>query len=103
MCPVLGGPLMAKFDGHFGPSQFTSALPFVTMASRVGKVRYSHPGLLTMKVARIYIRVSSDEQDLTRQAEIEHGTRSAGDYIAGVYREKVSGARAAPLIKSITS
>jgi len=56
-----------------------------------------------MKVARIYIRVSSDEQDLTRQAEIEHGTRSAGDYIAGVYREKVSGARAAPLVKSITS
>jgi hypothetical protein len=33
-----------------------------------------------MKVARIYLRVSSDEQDLTRQAEIEHGTRSAGDY-----------------------
>ena len=47
-----------------------------------------------MKVARIYLRVSTDEQDLTRQAEIEHGTRSAGYYIAGVYREKASGARA---------
>ena len=47
-----------------------------------------------MKVARIYLRVSTDEQDLTRQTEIEHGTRSAGYYIAGVYREKASGARA---------
>lgn len=47
-----------------------------------------------MKIARIYLRVSIDEQDLTRQAEIEHSTRSAGYYIAGVYREKASGARA---------
>lgn len=47
-----------------------------------------------MKVARIYLRVSTDEQDLSRQAEIEHSTRSAGYYIAGVYREKASGARA---------
>jgi DNA invertase Pin-like site-specific DNA recombinase len=47
-----------------------------------------------MKVARIYLRVSTDEQDLTRQAEIEHSARSAGYYIAGVYREKASGARA---------
>ena len=47
-----------------------------------------------MKVARIYLRVSTDEQDLARQAEIEQGTRSSGYYIAGVYREKASGARA---------
>ena len=47
-----------------------------------------------MKIARIYLRVSTDEQDLTRQAEIEHSTRSAGYYIAGVYREKALGARA---------
>lgn len=47
-----------------------------------------------MKVARIYLRVSTDEQDLTRQAEIEHTARSAGYYIAGIYREKASGARA---------
>jgi DNA invertase Pin-like site-specific DNA recombinase len=46
-----------------------------------------------MKIARIYLRVSTDEQDLTRQAEIEHSTRAAGYYIAGVYREKASGAR----------
>jgi len=47
-----------------------------------------------MKVARIYLRVSTDEQDLTRQADIEHRTRAAGYYVAGVYREKASGARA---------
>lgn len=47
-----------------------------------------------MKVARIYLRVSTEEQDLTRQADIEHSTRAAGYYIAGVYREKASGARA---------
>lgn len=47
-----------------------------------------------MKIARIYLRVSTDEQDLTRQAAIEHTARAAGYYIAGVYREKASGARA---------
>ena len=47
-----------------------------------------------MKVARIYLRVSTDDQDLTRQADIEVTARAAGFYIAGVYREKASGARA---------
>lgn len=47
-----------------------------------------------MKIARIYLRVSTDEQDLSRQADIEHSTRSAGYYVAGIYREKASGARA---------
>lgn len=47
-----------------------------------------------MKIARLYLRVSTDEQDLTRQTGIEDSTRSAGYYIAGVYREKASGARA---------
>lgn len=47
-----------------------------------------------MKVARIYLRVSTDEQELTRQANIEHSARTAGYYIAGVYLEKASGARA---------
>ena len=40
-----------------------------------------------MKVARIYLRVSTDEQDLSRRAEIEHSTRAAGYYVAGVYCE----------------
>ena len=47
-----------------------------------------------MKIARLYLRVSTDEQDLTRHTGIEDSTRSAGYYIAGVYREKASGARA---------
>lgn len=47
-----------------------------------------------MQIARLYLRVSTDEQDLTRQADIERSARQAGYYIAGVYREKASGARA---------
>lgn len=47
-----------------------------------------------MKIARIYLRVSTDEQDLTRQAAIEQAARATGYYVAGVYREKASGARA---------
>lgn len=81
-------------DGYLRRGQFTSDLVFLTIASTVGQVRYTHPGLSTMKVARIYLRVSTDEQDLTRQAEIEHSARAAGYYVAGVYREKASGARA---------
>lgn len=46
------------------------------------------------KVARVYLRVSTGEQDLARQADIEHAARADGYYIAGVYREKASGARA---------
>lgn len=47
-----------------------------------------------MKVARIYLRVSTEEQDLTRQTEIVHSTQAEGYYIAGIYHEKASGARA---------
>lgn len=47
-----------------------------------------------MQVARIYKRVSTEEQDLARQAIIEANARAAGYYIAGVYSEKASGARA---------
>ncbi len=47
-----------------------------------------------MKVARIYLRVSTDDQDLARQASIEAAAAAEGYYIAGVYREKASGARA---------
>jgi len=47
-----------------------------------------------MKIARVYMRVSTDEQDLTRQASIIDSAKEAGFYIAGVYREKASGARA---------
>lgn len=48
----------------------------------------------SIKVARIYLRVSTDEQSLERQQLIEQNTRDAGFYIAAVYKEKASGARA---------
>jgi DNA invertase Pin-like site-specific DNA recombinase len=47
-----------------------------------------------MKIARIYLRVSTEEQDLTRQATMVENTKAAGFYVAGIYREKASGARA---------
>lgn len=46
-----------------------------------------------MRVARIYLRVSTEEQDLTRQDEIIKSSERQGYYVAGVYREKESGAR----------
>jgi len=53
---------------------------------------YTEPA--TMKVARIYQRVSTDEQDLTRQQVLEEQARSAGYYVAGVYAEHASGTTA---------
>lgn len=47
-----------------------------------------------MKVARIYLRVSTDGQDLARQERLKADAEAAGHYVAGVYREKASGARA---------
>ena len=47
-----------------------------------------------VQVARVYLRVSTDEQDLQRQEAIITAARAAGYYVAGVYREKASGARA---------
>lgn len=38
--------------------------------------------------------ISTDQQDLARQVDIENSSRAAGYYIAGIYREKASGARA---------
>lgn len=45
-------------------------------------------------VARIYLRVSTDAQDLERQEALITTAKAAGYYVAGVYREKASGARA---------
>lgn len=45
-------------------------------------------------VARIYLRVSTDTQDLERQEGIITAAKAAGYYVAGTYREKASGARA---------
>ncbi len=46
------------------------------------------------KVARVYLRVSTEAQDLERQEAIVLQARASGYYVAGVYREKASGARA---------
>ncbi|HBQ2197026.1 TPA: recombinase family protein [Klebsiella pneumoniae] len=48
---------------------------------------------LERKIARVYLRVSTDEQDLARQEAIVAEAKAAGYYVAGVYREKASGAR----------
>ena len=45
-------------------------------------------------VARVYLRVSTDDQDLQRQEAITAQAKAAGYYVAGTYREKASGARA---------
>lgn len=47
-----------------------------------------------IRAARVYLRVSTEEQDLARQEAIVTGARAAGYYVAAVYREKASGARA---------
>ncbi|WP_017161196.1 recombinase family protein [Xanthomonas phaseoli] len=50
----------------------------------------THP----IRVARIYMRVSTEQQDIERQEEIAKAAKAAGYYVAGIYREKASGARA---------
>jgi DNA invertase Pin-like site-specific DNA recombinase len=45
-------------------------------------------------IARVYLRVSTEEQDLQRQESIIAQAKAAGYYVAGIYREKASGARA---------
>ncbi|TNV44335.1 resolvase, partial [Corallococcus exiguus] len=45
------------------------------------------------QVARLYMRVSTEEQDLERQEAIIAAAKAAGFYLAGIYREKASGAR----------
>ena len=47
-----------------------------------------------LKIARIYQRVSTDAQDLTRQQSLVETARAAGFYVAACYAEKASGARA---------
>ncbi len=49
---------------------------------------------LLKTTARIYLRVSTEAQELERQESLVASTKSAGYYVAGIYREKASGARA---------
>ena len=58
-------------------------------------MKYTPAGHAQIKVAtRLPLRLSTDEQHLARHSEIEQSARDAGYYVAGVYREKASGARA---------
>jgi resolvase len=43
------------------------------------------------KTARIYFRVSTDEQNLERQHQLIERAKAQGFYIAGIYSEKASG------------
>ena len=61
------------------------------MTARKQPQRSSAP--TPIRIARIYMRVSTDEQDLARQDSIRESAKLAGYYVAGVYREKASGAR----------
>ena len=45
-----------------------------------------------MKIARIYIRVSTAEQDTTRQHRLVEDAKAQGFYVAGIYSERASGA-----------
>lgn len=47
----------------------------------------------SLRVARVYLRVSTDTQDLARQEGIVASARDMGYYVAAVYRETASGAR----------
>ncbi|KPX31703.1 MULTISPECIES: recombinase family protein [Pseudomonas syringae group] len=49
--------------------------------------------MTTLNVARVYLRVSSEDQDLQRQEAIIGNARESGYYVDAVYREKASGAR----------
>ena len=49
---------------------------------------------IAMKTARIYGRVSTEEQDFGRQYRLEEEARKQGYYVAKVYMEKASGTTA---------
>lgn len=47
--------------------------------------------MTTSEICRIYQRVSTSGQDLTRQQKLVDDAVAAGFYVAGVYSEKISG------------
>lgn len=47
--------------------------------------------MTTQRIARIYQRVSAQDQDLSRQQKLIDDAKAAGFYIAAVYSEKASG------------
>ena len=77
---------------HDVPPLRVGGADLVEGADRIMRTPAEHQAAL--KVARVYLRVSTDEQNLERQEAIIAATRAAGFYVAGIYREKASGARA---------
>ncbi|KPW61773.1 hypothetical protein ALO80_200003 [Pseudomonas caricapapayae] len=65
------------------------------MPDMLGLFGYTKMGhmMTTLNVARVYLRVSTEDQDLKRQEAIIGNARASGYYVAAVYREKASGAR----------
>lgn len=72
-----------------GYTLFSSWIVMTKLARR----RPSPSASTAMLVARVYLRVSTVEQDLRRQEQIVKDAKAAGYYVAGVYREFASGAR----------
>ncbi len=52
---------------------------------------YATNCMTNMKIARIYLRVSTTEQNTLRQEKIIDEATASGYYIAKVYREQASG------------
>ena len=77
---------------HDVPPLRVGGADLVEGADRIMRTPAEHQAAL--KVARVYLRVSTDEQNLERQEAIIAATRAAGFYVDGIYREKASGARA---------
>ena len=63
------------------------------MRNRVATKAPTRRATTPLRVARVYLRVSTEEQDLERQAGIAQQAKDAGYYVAAVYQEKASGAR----------
>ena len=53
-----------------------------------------------MKVARIYLRVSTEEQDLSRQDAIVQSEKAAGFYVAGQQAHKQQQRRTPATLRS---
>ena len=76
------------------PCSMTSSFAYTQKGHAMTTKRKTASSAAPVKVARIYMRVSTEAQDLERQEGIAQAARAAGYYVAGIYREKASGARA---------
>ena len=85
---------MANLSSQNQYGQFKSLFLIFSHPYTLGQMIYTLLGYPSMKIARLYIRVSSSQQDLERQNQIYTDAIAAGYYVAGVYKEKASGARA---------